>query len=120
MARAIVPLPTPPGPMRTNTDVSATKASVQFGPLLWPEATNATGLGNVRFLHDAPCFDIADVGQCTHEIERPHLSNAVFNLSERKELLEREPTGLYQFLHFRTTSPVGHRQSRRRDTLFLR
>jgi hypothetical protein len=100
--------------------VSATKASEEFGPLLGPKATNSTGLCDIGFLHDAPCFHVADIWKCAHEIKGPHLGYAVFFLGQREELLEREIARFHHLLDVRSTPPVRDGETGGRNTLFLR
>src|SRR5579863_6300812 len=70
--RARVPLPTPPGPMRTAMKGSADKGSKQFCALLGSKTPDPTGLGDRCIVHDAFGLHFTNGGQRTDEVVGTH------------------------------------------------
>jgi len=114
-----VPLPTPPGPIKTKTEESATKGPEEFGALLGSKSAYATRLSNRGILHDAASLDFSNGRECTYEVECAHLSDTLFVLGQAKQCLERELAGLDEALDIGTSAAIGDGKLRRSNALFL-
>src|SRR5580700_6438758 len=86
--RARVPLPTPPGPMRTAMKGSADKSSKQFCALFGTETPDPPGLGDRRVVNDSFSLHLADGGQRADEVVGAHLGHALLSGGEVEEFLE--------------------------------
>src|SRR5580700_1184402 len=87
--RAKVPLPTPPGPMRTAMKGSADKSTKQFCALFRSESPDPAGLGDRRVVHDSFGLHLADCRQGADEVVGAHLGHALLARGQFEELFER-------------------------------
>src|SRR5580704_3158893 len=107
--RARVPLPTPPGPMRTAMKGSADKSSKQFCALLRPETPDPAGLGDRRVVHDSFGLHFSDRRERADEVVGAHLGHALLACRQLEELFQRQLARLHLSLHLGASSTIRYR-----------
>jgi len=115
----MVPLPTPPGPIKTTTSGLADKSVEELFALTRTEPADPTRLGNGGNLHDARSLHFTDRGERGNEVVGAHLCHAFFGLGQRKDFFEGELTTLHETLHLGTATSVGDSNLRGRFALRL-
>lgn len=107
---ATVPLPTPPGPIKTKVKASAGKSLEELAALTCAQPADSTSRGNLRVAHDSRGFHFPNRGDGGNEIRRTHLRDTILSVRNGKDFRQGQVTRLQCTLDVRTATSVGDGQ----------